>query len=93
MFKVIYHHLVVRDDIPKLSAVWEKNIRRAIESKLTTSPEVYGKPLRRSLKNYRKLRVGNYRVIFRLEGYFVKILVIKHRSEVYSVVEKRRPRG
>ncbi|MBI2454223.1 MAG: type II toxin-antitoxin system RelE/ParE family toxin [Parcubacteria group bacterium] len=89
MFKVIYHHLAVKDDILKLSSVWKKNIRRAIETKLTTNPEIYGKPLRRSLRNYRKLRVGDYRIIFRIEGDFVKILVIKHRSEVYSVVEKR----
>ena len=90
MFKVFYHHLVARDDIPKLSSVWKKNIRRAIETKLTANPEVYGKPLRRSLRNYRKLRVGNYRVIFRIEGVFVKILAIKHRSEVYSSIEKRK---
>jgi len=93
MFKVIYHHLVVEDDIPKLSSVWKKNVRCAIETKLTANPEVYGKPLRRSLRNYRKLRVGNYRVIFRIEGSFVKILTIKHRAEVYSIVEKRLPRG
>ncbi|MEK9207131.1 MAG: type II toxin-antitoxin system RelE/ParE family toxin [Patescibacteria group bacterium] len=90
MFKVIYHHLAIKDDIPKLSSVWKKNVRRAIETKLTTNPEVYGKPLRRSLRNYRKLRVGNYRIIFRIEGVFVKILVIKHRSEVYSSIEKRK---
>lgn len=89
MFKVFYHYLVTRDDIPKLSAVWKKNVRRAIETKLTTNPEVYGKPLRRSLKNYRKLRVGDYRIIFKIEGASIKIFVIQHRSEVYSEVEKR----
>ena len=89
MFRVFYHHLVVRDDIPRLSAVWKKNVRQAIETKLTTNPEVYGKPLRRSLKNYRKLRVGDYRIIFRIEGANIRILVIQHRSEVYSEVEKR----
>jgi mRNA interferase RelE/StbE len=89
MFKIIYHYLVVKDDIPKLSSVWKKNIRRAIEAKLTVNPEVYGKPLRQSLKNYRKLRVGDYRVIFKIEGNSIKILVIQHRSGVYSAIEKR----
>ncbi|MDP3764537.1 MAG: type II toxin-antitoxin system RelE/ParE family toxin [bacterium] len=89
MFKIFYHYLVTQDDIPKLSTVWKKNIRRAIETKLITNPEVYGKPLRRSLKNYRKLRVGDYRVIFRIDGSSVKIFVIQHRSIVYSVIEKR----
>ena len=89
MLKNFNHHLVAQDDIPKLSAVWKKKVRSVIESKLTTRPEMYGKPLRRSLKNYRKLRVGDYRVIFKIENSVVKILVIQHRSVVYSVAEKR----
>lgn len=89
MFIVSYHHLVVRDDIPKLSENWKKEIKKAIEAKLTSRPEIYGKPLRRSLKNYRKLRVGDYRVIFRIKNLEVKILVIEHRSIVYKTAEKR----
>ncbi len=89
MFKVVYHYLVVQKDIPKLPAAWKEKIKRAIESRLTTKPDVYGKPLRRSFKNYRKLRVGDYRVIFRIEGNLVKILIIQHRSIVYSSAEKR----
>ena len=50
---------------------------------------MYGKPLRRSLKNYRKLRIGDYRVIFKIEIDMVKILVIQHRSAVYSIAERR----
>jgi len=88
-FKILYHHLVVRDDIPRLSTTWKKNVRRAIESKLTTRPDMYGKPLRRSLKNYRKLRVGDCRVIFKIENNVLKILVIQHRSAVYSSAERR----
>ena len=89
MFKILYHHLVVRDDIPRISNMWKKNIRRDIESKLITRPDMYGKPLRRSLKNYRKLRIGDYRVIFKIEIDMVKILVIQHRSAVYSIAERR----
>ena len=89
MFEIIYHYRVVEEDIPKLSSAWKKRIRHAIEEKLTTRPEAYGKPLRRSLKGYRKLRVGDYRVIFRIEGNTVKIFVIQHRSVVYENAEKR----
>ena len=35
-----------------------QKIKNAIENKLTTQLEVFGKPLRRSLKGYRSLRVG-----------------------------------
>lgn len=88
-FKIIYHPLVVHDDIPRLSSVWKARVQKTIEERLTTYPETYGKPLRRSLKGYRKLRVGDYRVIFRLEKNIIKILIIQHRSIVYDKIDKR----
>lgn len=88
MFAVVYHAEVVRSDIPKISALWRDRIRRAIEERLATNPDLYGKPLRRSLKGYRKLRVGDYRVIFKIEKNSVKIFVIQHRSKVYPGEEK-----
>mgnify|MGYP001613205320 CR=1 FL=1 len=90
MFKIFYHPFVVRDDIPKLSNEWKGKVRRAIEERLTPHPDLYGKPLRRSLKGYRKLRVGDWRVIFKIERGRVMILVIQHRSAVYKKIEKRR---
>ena len=88
-FKIVYHPLVVRDDIPKLSVKWKSKIQKAIEERLTTQPETYGKPLRRSLKGYRKLRVGDHRVIFLFEKNIIKILVIQHRSIVYDRINKQ----
>lgn len=89
MFKLAYHPLVVKDDIPRLSGEWKQKIQVAIEQRLGTNPDFYGKPLRRSLKGYRKLRVGDYRVVFRIEKTTVKILIIQHRSVVYAQVHKR----
>lgn len=89
MYEILYHDEVVKNDIPKLSSEWQEKTQTAIESKLTVRPDYFGKPLRRSLKNYRKLRVGDYRVIFRIEGKLVKIFVIQHRSVVYSTTIKR----
>lgn len=89
MFEVLYHRSVIQEDIPKLPAAWKKKVENAISAKLATRPDVYGKPLRRSLKNYRKLRVGDYRVIFRIEKSLVKIFVIQHRSVVYFSARKR----
>ncbi len=88
-FEIIYHPLVVHDDIPKLPSQWKSKIQKSIETRLITHPETYGKPLRRSLKGYRKLRVGDYRVIFLLEKHIVKILAIQHRSVVYERINKR----
>jgi len=88
-FSISYHVDVVTHDIPKLSKSDRDQIKRAIETKLTENPEVFGKPLRRSLKGYRKLRIGDYRVIFRIEGNVVKVLVIQHRSIVYKKIDQR----
>ena len=88
-FEVIYREAVVSQDIPKLSKEWSGKVQRAIEEKLTSHPEVFGKPLRSSLKGYRKLRVGDWRVIFRIEGNTVKVFAIMHRSVVYGLLKKR----
>jgi len=83
VYEILYVDEVVKDDIPAILEPWKSEIKQAIEKKLTTRPEVYSRPLRRSLKGYRKLRVGNYRIIFRIEDDLVKIFVIQHRSTVY----------
>ncbi len=88
-FEIIYHELVVKDDIPSLPKTIKARIKVAIEKKLTTEPDKYGKPLRRSLKGYRKLRVGDYRIIFRIEEKQVKVFLIQHRSVVYDKAEAR----
>ena len=76
-------------DIPSLPNPWGRKIRETIESKLTRNPELYGKPLRRGLSGYRKLRVGDYRVIYGLSRSTVRIVIIDHRSTVYKEVLRR----
>jgi len=60
-----------------------------MENKLATKPMNYTRPLRRSLKGYRKLWVGEYRIVLRIEEKTVKIFVIQHRSTVYKNVPSR----
>lgn len=88
-FKVIYHQDVKSRDIPKISADIRKRIRRAIENRLLLAPQEYGTPLRKSLKGYWKLRVGDYRIVFKVYGDEILILGICHRKEVYPLMEKR----
>jgi len=88
-FTVVYHPKVISEDIPKISQPWKTKIRLGIEDRLTDKPDFYGKPLRRSLAGYRKLRVGDYRIIFKIDESTVKILMIAHRSTVYKIISKR----
>ncbi|MDA8130011.1 MAG: type II toxin-antitoxin system RelE/ParE family toxin [Elusimicrobia bacterium] len=59
-------------------------IRKAIEERLILDPLKFGEPLRRSLSGFRKLRVGDYRVIYEVQGQAVVILKIGHRRDVYK---------
>ena len=65
-------------------------IKRAIEERLAVQPEAYGKPLQRSLKGYWKLRVGDFRVVFKIIGDEILILAVMHRKNIYSKVKKRK---
>ena len=88
-YEIKYHYLVVEEDIPKLDKINRNKVKEAIEEKLTTKPEFFGKPLRQSLKGYRKLRVRDYRIVFKIEKQTVGVLMIKHRMEVYQKALKR----
>ena len=88
-FSVIYHPEVKSRDIPKLNGDIRQRIRKAIESRLMVAPQEYGEPLRKTLKGYWKLRVGDYRVVFRVENQQILVLGICHRKEIYPLMEKR----
>ena len=88
-YQPIYHTDVKKIDLPKIDNKNKSMIKRSIEKRLTTRPEVYGKPLQRTLKGYWKLRVGDYRVVFKITGPEILILGIMHRKNVYSQVKKR----
>ena len=84
-YRLEYLRAVVTDDIPALPKSAKRQVRRAIENKLTTHPFEFGKPLRYSLRGARRLRVGDYRVIYRIEPPdVVLVMKIGHRREVYE---------
>ena len=84
-YRIEYLESVVDADIPRLSKAAQRQIKQAIESKLSTHPIEFGRPLRYSLKGARRLRVGDYRVIYTVEAEdLVLIVKIGHRREVYD---------
>jgi len=88
-YRLIYHTDVKNADLPKIDNKNKAMIKRAIKERLATQPEKYGSPLRRTLKGYWKLRVGDYRVVFKISGYDIFILGIMNRKSVYSLINKR----
>jgi mRNA interferase RelE/StbE len=84
-----YHPDVKKVDLPEIDKKNKLMIKRAIEERLSTHPEAYGKPLQRTLKGYWKLRVGEYRIVFKISGNEIVILGIVHRKNIYQRVKKR----
>ena len=55
----------------------------------TVAPEIYGEPLRGTLKQSWKLRVGDWRIGYIIVKKIVKIIIIGHRSRIYEEFERR----
>ncbi|MFA6318387.1 MAG: type II toxin-antitoxin system RelE/ParE family toxin [Elusimicrobiota bacterium] len=94
MYEVLYHPQVIAKDIPSLNRDIKDRIRKAIENRLTRAPADYGKPLRGGLHSLWRLRVGDYRIVYRIEQNQVKIIQIVNRKDAYNagILEARRRR-
>lgn len=93
MWEVTIHPLVITEDLKGLDPRIRRKIFQAIEEKLTSHPENYGKPLVGEFKGYYRLHVEDYRVIYRIYKKEVRVLVLKvgirRDDEVYRELFKR----
>lgn len=89
VFTVSYYPAVLSDDIPALSLSIRERIKKAIETKLMTAPQDYGIPLRKTLKGFWKLRVGDYRIVFKIKDNVVQVIGIGHRADIYENMASR----
>ncbi len=83
-YVIEYLSVVVKEHIPDLDASSRKRIISAITDRLMVDPVSYGKPLRYSLKGHRRLRVGDYRIVYRINENTVIIVAIRHRKDIYE---------
>ena len=85
-YTIEYLEKVTKHDIPDLPHSVRPLIKRAIENRLTIDPIGFGKPLRYSLKGHRRIRISDYRVIYRIDVtlHMVIIVAIKHRKKIYD---------
>ncbi len=88
-YRLLYHPAVLREDLPNIPHDQRQRIRDSIERHLSEEPILTGKPLQQSLKGHRRLRVGDWRVIYRVDRDTVIVLKIGHRREVYRRAVKR----
>ena len=86
---ILYHPDVKNKDLPNIDQKWKASIKNAIETRLAIGAHIYGRPLQRTLKGYWKLRVGTYRIIYKIEQEDIIVLGIIHRDKVYSKIHAR----
>jgi mRNA interferase RelE/StbE len=86
---IFFHPRVIKEDIPSIGKNLRERIQKAIETKLSTSPETYGEPLRGVLKPYWKLRVRDWRIVYLIERGGVFVLAIAHRNRIYTDSTRR----
>lgn len=88
-YRLLYHPMVKSRDLPCLDGSVRRQLQSALENRLKVDPVSFGDPLKHTLKGYRKLRVGDYRVIYKVEGSDIVIYHIGHRKDVYEKILKR----
>ncbi|WP_446009463.1 type II toxin-antitoxin system RelE family toxin [Candidatus Electrothrix sp.] len=62
----IIYHPGVENDLKRVGPSAARRILRAIDTKLTRAPMQFGAPLSGSLSEFRKLRIGDYRVVYQV---------------------------
>jgi mRNA interferase RelE/StbE len=72
------------ETLAKIPMLYKEQIKKAIYHRLALDPVKLGKPLRHSLYGLRRLRVGDWRIIYRINDKVVEIVKIGHRKDVYE---------
>jgi len=77
MWQIKIHNLVLKEDFKKIDPPTQKLILKTIFKKLSIDPEGYGEKLKYGLKGYWKLKISDYRVIYRIEKDRILVLILK----------------
>lgn len=90
----ILYHPPVEEDLESVGRSAARRIVRAIDSKLTRAPLQFGSPLSGNLADFRKLRIGDYRVVYQVRETMVFIYVLaagpRRDKEIYKAAFKRK---
>ncbi len=91
-WKIIYHK-DVDDDLKSVGPSAAKRIIKTINKKLTSEPEKFGAPLSHHLRDFRKLRIGDFRVVYQVFDQKVIVFVLavgpRRDKEIYQAASHR----
>jgi mRNA interferase RelE/StbE len=90
----ILYHPEVRDDFRRMGRTEGRVIQKVIDERLANGePDKSGKALSGDLAGYRRLRTGHTRIVYRVDGRRIEVLIIaigmRRDDEVYLTAQKR----
>jgi mRNA interferase RelE/StbE len=92
-WRILYHHLV-EEDLESVGPSAARRIVKTVDTKLTRSPMDFGLPLSGNLANFRKLRIGDYRVVYQVREKTIIVYVLavgpRRDKEIYRAALKRK---
>jgi len=80
-YSLVYTRTAAKD-IQKLDIVVKKKIKKKIEE-YSANPLFYSKKLINLTIGTYRWRIGNYRIVFDIDGRNIVILKVGHRREIY----------
>jgi len=90
----IFYHYAVEEDLESVGSAAARRIVRAIDEKLGSAPLDFGDPLSGNLANFRKLRVGDYRIVYQVNEERITVFVLavgpRRDKEIYREALKRK---
>ena len=93
MYSIVIDKEIFDKDFSKITLYDQQHIIKAIKDKLSSHPELYGKPLKWELTGYWKLKVGKYRIVYKIIKSKVTVYVItvgfRRNSQAYMQAAKR----
>lgn len=81
-YKLLYTQTAVKD-IRRLDNVVQKRIKKKLEE-FAENPISLSKRLVNSAIGTYRFRVGNYRIVFDIDGRNIVVLRVGHRREIYK---------
>jgi len=81
-YRLVYTHRAIKD-LDVLDVTVKQRIGKALQ-RYERNPLVHAEPLKQSELGSYRFRIGDYRVVFDLEGPEIIVLRVGHRREIYK---------